>query len=85
MGVELDTLKSEVAENTSVVGSAVVLLNNLSQMLKDAIASGDPAELAALAATLDSNSNALAAAVAANTLPAPAPDILPGTPDTQPA
>ena len=73
MSKELDDLKAEVTENTTVVGSAITLLNNLSQMLKDAIASGDPAELTALAATLDKNSSDLAAAVAANTVAVPAP------------
>lgn len=72
----LDTLRTEVEENTTVINSAVTLINGLKAKLDAAIASGDPAQLEALSASLDSSSNALAAAVAANTPtdPAPAPD-----------
>jgi predicted transcriptional regulator len=73
MGAELDNLRNEVTENASVIGSAIALLNNISQMLKDAIAANDPAALNELAASLDRNSNDLAAAVAANTPGAPPP------------
>ena len=65
MSAELDTLTTEVAESKTVMESAAVLLSGLSAQivaLKD-----DPVKLAALAAELDANSNALAAAVAANT------------------
>jgi peptidoglycan hydrolase CwlO-like protein len=69
MSAQLDTLKSEVTENTAVIASAVALIEGLSAQilaLKD-----DPVALAALAAELDTSSNALAAAVAANTPAAP--------------
>lgn len=69
MAGELDRLTSEVEENTSVTGSAITLLNNLSQLIRDA--GTDPTKLSALADQLDSNSAALAAAVAANTPAAP--------------
>lgn len=65
MAGELDRLSSEVAENTSVTQSAITLLGNLSEQLR-ALAN-DPAAINALADTLDANSNALAAAVTANT------------------
>lgn len=63
----LDTLKTEVAETTTVMASAVALLQGLKAKLDEAIASGDPAALAALSAELDTNTNALAAAITANT------------------
>ena len=69
MAKELDDLTREVEENNSVIDGAIVLLANLSQMIRDA--QNDPAKLAALASSLDSKSNALAEAVAANTPAAP--------------
>jgi peptidoglycan hydrolase CwlO-like protein len=75
MAGELDALTREVAENKSVMESAATLLTNLSAQIR-ALAT-DPAKLQALADSLDANSAALAAAVAANTPadepPAPAP------------
>lgn len=65
MGAELDKLRSEVEENKTVIGSAVVLLNNLSERLR-AVA-GDATATSALADELDANNASLAAAVAANT------------------
>jgi hypothetical protein len=67
MATAKENLTREVAENKTVMGSAATLLGNLKQRLDDAIASGDPADLQALSDELDTNSNALAAAVAANT------------------
>lgn len=63
----LEELQAEVSENTDVTGSAVSLINGLAQQLRDAIAANDPAALQALADQLDANSNALAAAIGANT------------------
>ncbi len=63
----LTTLQTEVAENKEVMSSAVVLLKGLKDKLDEAIASGDPAALKALSDELDANTNALAAAVTANT------------------
>jgi hypothetical protein len=68
MSTAKENLTREVAENKTVMGSAAALLANLKARLDAAIASGDPAELQALADELDTNSNALAAAVAANTV-----------------
>ncbi len=68
MSVSLDRLTTEVNENTAVIDSAVTLINGLAQQIRDAV--DDPAKLNALADELDAKSNALAAAVTANT-PAP--------------
>lgn len=67
MADELNTLKTEVAENKEVIGSAILLLKGLKQRLDDAIASGDPAELTALSNALDTQSKDLAQAVVENT------------------
>lgn len=67
MADELNTLKTEVAENKEVIGSAIALLKGLKQRLDDAIASGDPAELTALSNALDTQSKDLAQAVVENT------------------
>lgn len=69
----IDDLETEVSENTDVTSSAVVLLEGLSQQLKDAIASGDPARVQAVVTQLDANSKRLADAVTANTPVAPTP------------
>lgn len=61
----LDELTAEVEENSTVIGSAVALIQGLKEKL-DA-AGTDPVKLKALSDQLDSNSKALAAAVAANT------------------
>lgn len=65
MANELDNLTAEVAETKTVMGSAVTLLQGLKTKLDAAI--GNPAALAALSAELDTSTNALAAAIAANT------------------
>lgn len=62
---DLTRITEEVAENTSVIQSAIALLNDLAQQIRDNAT--DPAALEALADNLDANSNALGAAVAANT------------------
>lgn len=71
MSAELDSLKSAVAQNTTVIGSAITLLQGLKAKLDDAIASGDPAALTALSAELGAQDQALSDAVAANTPSAP--------------
>lgn len=63
----LSDLQAEVAQNSSVVDSAITLLQGLKAKLDEAIASGDPAALTALSAELDAKTNALAAAVQENT------------------
>lgn len=67
MANELDNLRQEVEENTSVQQSAITLLNTLKTKLDKAIASGDMTQVQALSDQLSGNTDALAAAVAANT------------------
>jgi hypothetical protein len=68
MGLEIDKLETEVSENTSATDSAITLLSNLASAVREV--AGDKAKTLALATQLDSNSNRLADAVAANTIPA---------------
>lgn len=63
----LDNLETDVANQTDVIDSAVRLLETLHQELADAIASGDPARVQAVADQLEANTQNLAQAVAANT------------------
>lgn len=65
MAGELDALTAQVADNTSVEGSAVQLLQNLHDLLVQA--GTDPTKLAALTTTLKTSRDALAAAIVANT------------------
>jgi uncharacterized coiled-coil protein SlyX len=78
MSAELDRLSAEVSENATVTGSAIALLNNLSAQIR-ALAN-DPVALAALADSLDANSNALAEAVTLNTPAAPPAEEAPADP-----
>jgi hypothetical protein len=66
---DLKALQSEVSRNTSVVGSALALIQGFAAQL--AAAGTDPQALAALQAQLTANDDQLAAAVAANTPAAP--------------
>lgn len=68
MSQELDDLTREVAETGTVVESAIVLIQGLRDQL--AAAGTDPVKLAELAATLDAQQSALAAAIAAGTVAA---------------
>lgn len=63
----IEDLQTEVGQNTDVTQSAIVLLDGLSQQLKDALAANDPAAIQAVVDQLDANTNALAEAVSANT------------------
>lgn len=67
----LDDLTREVAENKTVIDSAVALIQGLAQQIRDA--GTNAAALADLASKLDAQSNALGAAVAANTGATPTP------------
>jgi metal-responsive CopG/Arc/MetJ family transcriptional regulator len=67
MAGELDAIVTEVAENKTVVGSAVALITQLKVLLEAAIASGDMTQVAALAQQLSDQTDALAAAVVAGT------------------
>ena len=85
--LNVSALTSSVANNTSVIGSALALIQGfkasqeaLSKQLADAIASGDPAALAAAQQAIDDgvaqltqSDNDLAAAVAQNTPAATSP------------
>jgi len=62
---ELDDLTTQVQVTADAEQSAIVLLNGLSAAL--AAAGTDPAKLAALRDSLKTNTDALAAAVVANT------------------
>ena len=68
---DLTDITREVQETQDAEQSAIVLLNSLAEQLR--AAATDPAAIAALANQLDSNANALAAAVVANTPAAPTP------------
>lgn len=65
----LDRLEADVAAETTVMQSAITLLQGLKAAL-DA-AGTDPVKLAALADQMEANANSLAAAVAQNTPGAP--------------
>lgn len=73
MAGALDRLETEVAETTTVIDSAIVLLKGLKDALDAAIASGNMSRVSAVADTLDAQTNALAAAVVANTPTSPPP------------
>ena len=78
MSAELDRLTTEVAENTTVIESAITLINRLADQIRNNTT--DPAALTALADSLDSEANKLGAAVAANTPvvtppPVPPPEV----------
>lgn len=65
----IDDLTTQVAANTTVIGSALTLIQGLAAAL--AAAGTDPAKLSALQTQLAASDTALAAAVAANTPAAP--------------
>lgn len=67
MAGEIQNLEVEVSQNASATQSAIVLLNGLKARLDAAIASGDMSKVKELADQLSSNTDALAAAVTANT------------------
>lgn len=79
----LDNLSREVAENNSVIDSAISLLGNLAQLIREA--AFDPAQVNALAASLDEKAAALAQAIAAATPFAPATPAPPPEPTPNPA
>ena len=68
MMAALDDLKAQVAQNKTVIDSALALIAGIADRI--AAAGTDPAALADLTAQLKSEDDALAAAVATNT-PAP--------------
>lgn len=68
---DLTVITREVQENQDAVQSAILLLNQLSELIRQNAT--DPAALAALADQLNTNSEALAAAIVANTPQEPPP------------
>lgn len=79
MSAELDALKSQVASNSSVVDSAVTLINGIAARIDAAVAGAgavDKQALVDLSAELKAKDAALAAAVAANTVAA-SPSVVP--------
>lgn len=73
----LDALKAQVAENSSVIESALALIQGIAGRLDEALADDDPDALQALVDELKAKDEALAAAVAANTVAAPPPPVAP--------
>src|SRR5215510_6469707 len=66
MSAEVDKLRQEVAENNTVISSAVALINGLAEKLKEAANADDTkAAVLELANQLDANTAILAAAVEA--------------------
>lgn len=74
MSAELDRLTAEVSQTGTVVDSAIALIQGLADQIRQL--QTDPAALAKLADDLDAKTNALAAAVEANTTP---PSVSPTT------
>lgn len=74
---DISGLESQVANTVGVEQSAATLINGFAARLADA--GTDPAKLAQLQSDLKDNSDALAAAVAANS-PIPVPPIPPVNP-----
>jgi len=72
MSDKMDQLAQEVAAEGTVVQSAVTLLDGISQQLKDAQASNDPAAIQAVIDAVDTQKQQLADAITRNT-PAAAP------------
>ena len=70
MAVDLAPLTAQVAANTTVIGSALALINGFAAQLE--AAGTDPAKLADLQSQLKTQDDALAAAVLQNTPQAPA-------------
>lgn len=64
MSAEFDALVAQVAENTTVEGSAVLLIQQLAGLLA---ANPTPEQVSALSVQLKSSADALAAAITANT------------------
>jgi hypothetical protein len=76
----LSDLQAAVTAETSVVASAVTLINGLAAQIASAVAANDSAALETLSSQLTASAAALGAAVTANTpaapvAPAPAPAV----------
>ncbi len=75
MALDFTKLETEVTENNDVIQSVITLLTQIAQDIRDA--AGNQAKITDLATRLDTQSNALAEAVAANTPAEPAPEPAP--------
>ena len=71
MSQEVDALAAQVAANTTVEQSAIVLIQGIAAQLADV--AGDKQKALALSAQLNASAAALSAAITANTPAAPAP------------
>lgn len=69
----LQDIQAAVAAEKTVEDSVLVLLSNIEQQLKDAIASNDPAAMQAVVDQINAQKQTMADAVAAGTPAAPAP------------
>lgn len=71
MAMDFTRLEQEVSQNSDVIASVVTLLTNIADAIRDAAANQQKVE--ALATKLDTQTQALADAVAASTPVAPTP------------
>jgi molecular chaperone GrpE (heat shock protein) len=69
----LDDLRTQIEATTTVERSAITLIEGIADQLHAAIRANDLSEVAVLVAQLKDATDPLAAAVAANTVAAPAP------------
>jgi len=72
MAGELDQLEADVTGISNAVDASIALMQGLKAKLDEAIASGDMSRVVAVNAELEAKTQALAAAVVANTPAAPA-------------
>lgn len=77
MSNALETLTREVAESHTVTESAIVLLEGLSDALRDAIEQNNDTAVLALAEQLDKQTAALVTALQANIVPVEPPPVEP--------
>jgi hypothetical protein len=67
MSAELTTLQQKVADNSTVIDSAITLIQGIKAKLDAAIAANDPKALQALSDALGAEDQKLADAIVANT------------------
>lgn len=67
--MDLTALKAQVEKNNQVIESAITLINGLADQIRNS--ANDPAAIQAIADSMNSESEKLAAAIAANTPAAP--------------
>ena len=69
MAQELEDLRAEVSETNGIMASAKTLIEGFAQKLQEAIDANNPQALVDLKNELNTSSEGLAAAIAANPLP----------------